>query len=348
MSKNVKYHVLGVMSGTSLDGIDLAICNFYKTKNWQFNIEKSITIPYDKYWKNTLQNLHLKPPEEIKLIDKKYGFLIGETINNFLTTTKVELIASHGHTIFHQPENKYTLQIGNGEIIAKTTKIKTITNFRDLDISLNGQGAPLVPIGDLHLFSNYKYCINLGGFANISIKNDGAITAFDICPSNIVLNKMCQELKVEYDNNGDIAKNGKLIPILLEQLNSINFYKKTPPKSLSREWTEENIYPLLKNHKTEDLLNTFCEHIAIQISSYLKEESALFTGGGVFNTYLMKRIEHHSYSKIIIPENTLINFKESLIFAFLGILRIENKVNCLQSVTGAERDNCGGIVHHSY
>jgi len=346
MNKNVKYRVLGVMSGTSLDGIDLAICSFSKTKNWQFSIEKSITLPYGKYWKETLQNLHAKSAAEIKLIDKKYGLFIGNTINNFLASTKVDFIASHGHTIFHQPENKYTLQIGNGEIIAKITKTTTINYFRSLDISLNGQGAPLVPIGDLHLFSNYKYCVNLGGFSNISIKNNGVITAFDICPVNIVLNKVCQQVGIEYDNNGDIAKIGKLIPTLLKQLNSLDFYKQKAPKSLSREWLEKNIYPLLKNYKTEDILNTFCEHIAIQIGIFLKNDSALFTGGGVFNIYLIERIKRYSYSKIIIPDNTLINFKESLIFAFLGVLRIENQVNCLQSVTGAKRDNCGGVIHH--
>mgnify|MGYP001455308297 FL=1 len=346
MTKNIKYRALGVMSGTSLDGIDLAICSFSKTKNWQFSIEKSITLAYNKYWKETLQNLHSKSAAEIKLIDKKYGLFIGNTINNFLDDERVDFIASHGHTIFHQPENKYTLQIGDGEVIAKITKTTIINDFRSLDISLSGQGAPLVPIGDLHLFSNYKYCINLGGFSNISIKNNGVITAFDICPVNIVLNEVCQQLGIEYDNNGDIAKSGKLIPTLLEQLNSLDFYKQKAPKSLSREWVKKNIYLLLKNYKTKDILNTFCEHIAIQIGIFLKNESALFTGGGVFNTYLIERIKYHSYSKIIIPDNTLINFKESLIFAFLGVLRIENQVNCLQSVTGAKRDNCGGVIHH--
>ena len=348
MTKNIKYRVLGVMSGTSLDGIDLSICSFSKTKNWQFSIEKSITFPYSTYWKETLQNLHSKSTAEIKLIDKKYGVFIGDTINNFLAGEKVDFIASHGHTIFHQPENKYTLQIGDGEVIAKITKTTIINDFRSLDISLSGQGAPLVPIGDLHLFSNYKYCINLGGFSNISIKNSEVIIAFDICPVNIVLNKVCQQLEIAYDNNGDIAKRGKLISILLEQLNSLKFFKQKAPKSLSREWVEKNIYPLLKNYKPEDILNTFCEHIAIQIGIFLKNESALLTGGGVFNTYLINRIKYYSYSKIIIPDNTLISFKESLIFAFLGVLRIENQVNCLQSVTGAKRDNCGGVIHHPY
>ena len=346
MSKNVKYRVLGVMSGTSLDGIDLAICNFSKTKNWEFKIEESITFSYSKYWKETLKELHSKSTPEIKIIDKKYGAFIGKTINKFLVKEKVDFIASHGHTIFHQPEKKYTLQIGAGKVIAKITNTPTINDFRSLDISLNGQGAPLVPIGDLHLFSNYKHCVNLGGFSNISTKNNGVITAFDICPVNIVLNEVCRQLDIEYDDNGNIAKKGKLIPILLKQLNSLKFYKQKLPKSLSREWTEKNIYPLLESYKAEDVLNTFCEHIAIQIGVFLKNESALFTGGGVFNTYLMERIKYYSSTKIIAPNNTLINFKEALIFAFLGVLRLENQMNCLQSVTGAKRDSCGGVIHH--
>ena len=345
MKENIKYSVLGVMSGTSLDGLDLAICTFTKKGNWEFKIEKQATIKYSDYWKNTLENLRTKNKKLITTTDVEYGAFLGEKIIAFLDNEKVDFIASHGHTIFHQPENKYTLQIGDGKTIAKTTGITTINDFRSLDVSLGGQGAPLVPIGDLHLFPNYKYCINLGGFANISIKKESEITAFDICPVNIVLNQVCKELNIDYDNNGDIAKKGKLVPKLIQQLNQLSFYEKIPPKSLGREWVEKQIIPLIINQKTEDVLHTFCEHIAMQIGKYLNNETALFTGGGVFNNYLMERIKHYSSSKIIIPNNTIINFKEALLFGFLGVLRIRNEVNCLQSVTGADRDNCGGIIH---
>ena len=345
MGKNIKYRVLGVMSGTSLDGLDLVICTFTKKGNWEFKIEKQATIKYSDYWKNTLENLHTKNKKQITTTDVEYGVFLGEKIIAFLDNEKVDFIASHGHTIFHQPENKYTLQIGDGKIIAKTTGITTINDFRSLDVSLGGQGAPLVPIGDLHLFPNYKYCINLGGFANISRKKESEITAFDICPVNIVLNQVCKELNIDYDNNGDIAKKGKLVPKLIQQLNQLSFYEKIPPKSLGREWVEKQIIPLIINQKTEDVLHTFCEHIAMQIGKYLNNETALFTGGGVFNNYLMERIKHYSSSKIIIPNNTIINFKEALLFSFLGVLRFRNEVNCLQSVTGADRDNCGGIIH---
>jgi anhydro-N-acetylmuramic acid kinase len=346
MAKNIKYSVLGVMSGTSLDGLDLAICTFNKRNNWEFKIEKSETIRYTNYWKSTLVNLPFQNKELISKTDIEYGTFLGEKIITFLEGKKIDFIASHGHTIFHQPQNNYTLQIGDGKIIAKTTGITTINNFRSLDVSLNGQGAPLVPIGDFHLFPNYKYCINLGGFANISIKNKDTITAFDICPANIVMNELSKKLGSEYDTNGDFAKSGNLIQDLLSQLNALVFYQQKAPKSLGREWVEEFINPLLlTNYKSEDILHTFCEHIAIQIGKYLEDETALFAGGGVFNQYLMTRIQHYSTSEITIPNQEIIEYKEALIFAFLGVLRIRNEVNCLQSVTGAISDNCGGVIH---
>jgi len=345
MTEKIKYTVLGIMSGTSLDGIDLAICTFTKNQEWEYKIEKSNTLKYPIYWKSKLATLHTQNKGIIEQTDIQFGQYIGQTINTFLNGEKVDFIASHGHTIFHQPENKYTLQIGCGKTISQVTKTTTVNDFRSLDVSLNGQGAPLVPIGDLHLFPNYKYCINLGGFANISIKKESEITAFDICPVNIVLNQVCKELNIDYDNNGDIAKKGKLVPKLIQQLNQLSFYEKIPPKSLGREWVEKQIIPLIINQKTEDILHTFCEHIAIQIGKQLKGNTALFTGGGVFNQYLMTRIQHYSTSEITIPNQEIIEYKEALIFAFLGVLRIRNEVNCLQSVTGAERDNCGGVIH---
>ena len=345
MTKKIKYTALGIMSGTSLDGIDLAICTFTKNQVWEYRIEKSNTLKYPIYWKSKLETLHTQNKATIEQANIQFGQYVGEIINVFLDGEKIDFIASHGHTIFHQPENNYTLQIGCGKTISQTTKTTTINDFRSLDIFLNGQGAPLVPIGDLLLFPKHKYCINIGGFANISIKNNEEIIAFDICPANIVLNDICKKLGFEYDYNGNISRKGEIVPALLHQLNQLDFYIKKAPKSLGREWVEEHIFPILKNQKPEDLLCTFCEHIAIQIGKFLSDESALFTGGGVFNSFLMERITFHSKAKILVPSKELIEFKESLIFAFLGVLRIRNEVNCLQSVTGAERDNCGGVIH---
>jgi len=345
MPEKIKYTVLGVMSGTSLDGIDLAICTFTKNQEWEYKIEKSNTLKYPISWKAKLETLHSQNKATIKQIDIQFGQYIGKIINVFLEGEQIDFIASHGHTIFHQPEKNYTLQIGCGKTISQSTKTTTVNDFRSLDVSLNGQGAPLVPIGDLFLFSEYKYCVNLGGFANLSIKKNEEIIAFDICPANIVLNDICKELGIEYDYNGDISREGKIVPTLLRQLNQLDFYIKKAPKSLGREWVEEYVFPILKNNNTQDLLCTFCEHIAIQIGKLLVDELALFTGGGVFNCFLMERIRFHSKAKILIPNKELIEFKESLIFAFLGVLRIRNEINCLQSVTGADIDNCGGLIH---
>ena len=344
---NEKYRVLGLMSGTSLDGIDLAICTYIKKKKWEFIIEKSKTVKYTNYWKNTLANLHKKSEEIISSTNIEYGKLLAHTINNFLSNEKVDFIASHGHTIIHQPENKLTLQIGDGQTISNITKIKTINNFRNLDISLDGQGAPLVPIGDLFLFKNYKYCINLGGFANISIKNKNKITAFDICPTNIIMNEISSKIGYEFDKNGRIAEKGNLIPKLLKELNSLSYYQIPPPKSLSREWLEKFIHPLiLKEYSPKDLLKTFCEHIAIQIGKFLTDKSVLISGGGVFNKYLISRILYHSKSEVIIPNKIIVNFKEALIFGFMGVLRLRNEVNCLKTATGSKRDNCGGEINN--
>ncbi|MBT4344565.1 MAG: anhydro-N-acetylmuramic acid kinase [Flavobacteriales bacterium] len=347
MNDNISYRVLGLMSGTSLDGVDLAICSFTKNKNWHYKIEKSTTIKYSKYWLETLSNLHKKPEKIINEIDLKYGDFLSKICNKFLKNEKIDYISSHGHTIFHQPENNFTLQIGNGNVISKNTKKITINNFRNLDVSLKGQGAPLVPVGDMLLFRKYKYCVNLGGFANVSIKKNNKIIAFDICPVNILLNYFSNLKGRAYDLNGCMAQTGNLAPDLLKKLNSLQFYSKRHPKSLSREWVEKNIIPLIKNNiKIEDVLHTLCEHIGIQIGKLLTDKEALFSGGGVFNTYLLSRIKFYSKSKIIIPDKLSIEFKEALIFAFLGVLRARGEVNCLQSVTGAIKDNCGGEVNN--
>ena len=347
MNDNISYRVLGLMSGTSLDGVDLAICSFTKNKNWHYKIEKSTTIKYSKYWLETLSNLHKKPEKIINEIDLKYGDLLSKLCNKFLKNEKIDYISSHGHTIFHQPENNFTLQIGNGNVISKNTKKITISNFRNLDVSLKGQGAPLVPVGDKLLFRKYKYCVNLGGFANVSIKKNNEIIAFDICPVNIILNYFSNLKGRAYDLNGCMAQKGNLAPDLLKKLNSLQFYSKRHPKSLSREWVEKNIIPLIKNNiKIEDVLHTLCEHIGIQIGKLLNDKEALFTGGGVFNSYLLSRIKFYSKSKIIIPDKRTIEFKEALIFAFLGVLRARGEVNCLQSVTGAIKDNCSGEINN--
>tara|TARA_B100000925_G_scaffold219799_1_gene168616 strand:+ start:2289 stop:3332 length:1044 start_codon:yes stop_codon:yes gene_type:complete len=341
------YRTLGVMSGTSIDGLDLAICSFNKTKEWNFKIEKCKTVKYTKNWKYILGNLHNSTIQNILKHDIIYAKLIAKEIKKFLKNENVDFIASHGHTIFHQPEKKYTLQIGNGRTIANITRLKTITNFRNLDISLGGQGAPLVPVGDLKLFKNFKYCLNIGGIANISIKEKNKIKAFDICPANIVLNKISRKLKLDFDNEGNLAMQGKIITKLFSKLNSLSYYNNKSPKSLSREWVEKNIDPLiLERYNHKDVLHTLCEHMGKQIGQYLKEGKTLVTGGGAFNKYLIERLKNYSNSQIVLPNKKIINFKEAMIFAFLGVLKIRNQNNCLKSVTGAKQSSCGGEINN--
>ena len=260
----------------------------------------------------------------------------------------VDLISSHGHTVFHEPEFNKTLQIGNGEIINKITKIKTVNNFREQDIQLGGQGAPLVPIGDKLLFDDYKYCLNLGGFTNISVKDSRTIFAYDICPLNTVLNHYANKLGYECDLGGKLSKKGVINIDLFNELNDLDYYKKSYPKSLGLEFVIENIFPITEKYKIKevDILATYIEHASFQIKRNIDNGSKfLLTGGGTFNNNLIKALNHDSKINFIIPDKTIINYKESLIFALLGYLKINGKVNCLRSVTGASNDHSSGDIY---
>lgn len=344
--------VIGVMSGTSLDGVDLVYVKFDADNYQKFGILQSETVEYSVEWKQLLQNAIHSSEKVLDGLDVNYGKLLAEIINSFINKNKiinVDFIASHGHTVLHQPEKGITLQIGDGQTISRITKQKVICDFRTQDVKLGGQGAPLVPIGDELLFPNYDFCLNLGGFSNISFKNEGKRIAFDICPVNIVLNFYANKLGLAYDVSGKIASEGKINIALLEKLNALEFYKKEAPKSLGLEWVQQHVFPLIDDLETDisSILSTFVEHIAIQISKVIfKNNSVLITGGGVFNTFLLERIEDYSNIKIKLSDNQLINFKEALIFAFLGLLKSDNQVNCLSSVTGAKNDHSSGVIFY--
>ena len=349
---NAAKYIIGVMSGTSLDGLDLVYVKINAEANYQFEILKAETISYSNEWKSALkEGFHLSGEKLVKL-DADYGIYLGKTLLNFIEENRIEkldFIASHGHTIFHNPEKKYTLQIGNGPYIASITGIKTICDFRVQDVALGGQGAPLVPIGDELLFPEYDYCLNLGGFSNISFNQNQQRIAFDICPVNIVLNNYVASLNMEYDDKGEIASEGNIDNNLLAALNSLPFYNDAKPKSLGYEFVEETIFPKIDKHNLsiKDVLRTFVEHIAIQISKKTDSDSGktmLVTGGGAFNTFLMARLQSYTDTKLIIPEETIINYKEALVFGLLGLLKDEGKNNCLKSVTGAVRDHSSGVV----
>ena len=346
-----QYKVIGLMSGSSFDGLDIALCHFSLTNShWEFWIENAGTIAYSTEWVKTLKSAE-NPDSNFKEISKSYGRYIGEEVNEFILTHSIEevdFIASHGHTLFHEPSKKITVQAGEGAVIFQETQIPTISNFREQDVILGGQGAPLVPIGDLYLFSGYNVCVNLGGFANVSLKLNNSIKAWDICPVNYVLNKLTQEIGFNYDNNGDIAASNEVNAQLLNKLNDLYYYKTSPPKSLAREWVFAEIWPILNNStcSIEQKIATITEHSAIQIARSIPNNStALFTGGGTFNSYLMSRIAFHNpFIEITIPNNKIIEFKEALIFAFLGTLRMRGEINILASVTGATKDHSSGDI----
>ena len=362
------YRVIGIMSGTSMDGVDLAYCEFeYQTDKWQFKILHAETIPYPEVWITRLTKLHEQPIFLYPKTDAFYGKYLGQLVNNFIKKNNlvVDLISSHGHTIFHQPENGFTAQIGDGASIHAETNLPVVCNFRTVDVALGGQGAPLVPIGDRDLFSEYDACLNLGGFSNISFTKDNVTKAYDICPCNIILNEVSSWINLSYDDQGKIAQSGIVNSALLLELNEIDYYKKQHAKSLGREWVYENFWPIVKKYdpiKTEDLLATFVEHIAIQIAGKISSSNAkkiLVTGGGVFNSFLIKLLNEKVSSRnnttenkkntteIIIPEASIINYKEALIFAYLGTLYLNRSNNIMSSVTGAMRDHIGGALYGS-
>ena len=345
------YRAIGVMSGSSLDGIDLALCDLRIEKGrWNFRIEKARTVPYDEDLRSRLIAVMDGSALELARLHVELGRMIGNAINEFLSGEKIDLIASHGHTIFHKPDEGLTTQIGCGAQIAAISGITTVCDFRTMDVALGGQGAPLVPIGERLLFSDHDAFINLGGIANISIHRKSGVIGYDVGPCNMMLNLLAAEAGKEYDEGGSIARSGSVDDRLLRSLNDLSFYQKNPPRSLGREWFDEELKPLTvkSDHSLPDRMRTLVEHIAIQIGLELDRHSAgkvMITGGGAHNSFLIERIRGHSKANIELPEKTVIDFKEALIFALLGVLRLRGEVNALASVTGAGRDSVGGAVY---
>lgn len=345
------FFAIGLMSGTSLDGLDMCYSKFiWKESNWTFEILACETIPYSTGLEQSLKNAVHFPSEKLLKLNVDYGFYLGEKTQEFITKNNIVelgLIASHGHTVFHQPENKFTLQIGDGRALKSKVSKTVIYDFRSQDVIFGGNGAPLVPIGDELLFSKFDACLNLGGFSNISLKRDGKRIAFDICPVNIILNHLASKLGKKFDDGGNLARTGKVDEKLLKTLNELEFYSQNTPKSLGFEWVKQNIFPLIKTQKTEDLLATFTEHSAIQISKILDEydiKNVLITGGGTYNSYLLEKLKSKSKTEIQIPAKEIIEYKEALIFAFMGVLRLLNLNNVLSSATGSSMNHSSGLV----
>ena len=289
---------------------------------------------------------------EYARLHSDYGIYLGKQVKAFMEKYRVkpQLAASHGHTIFHQPAIRLTSQIGSGAGIAAESGVSAVCDFRTTDVALHGQGAPLVPVGDRYLFGDYDYCLNLGGFSNISSEGpDRTRQAYDITAVNYVLNHYTRQTGEDYDKDGNRARRGKVNPTLLDALNNLPFYKQTGPKSLGREWVEGQVLPLIDSFgmTTDDILATYCEHIAVQTSCHVRLGSkVLVTGGGAFNKYLIERMTAVAKTVIFhIPDDLTVNFKEALIFAFLGVLYVSDIPSCLSSVTGSLHDNIGGAMY---
>lgn len=341
--------ILGLMSGTSLDGLDLALCEFNSQNNKiTFSLIEAQTIAYDNVWKEKLQNAFKSNAEQYFKLHHLYGEFIAEKVNAFLKQNNqtANYISSHGHTIFHQPQLGFTTQIGCGATIAAKTGITTVCDFRSLDVALNGQGAPLVPIGDRDLFHQAESCLNIGGIANISFTKNNKTSAFDICIANMALNHLTETIGKAFDDGGEMAQEGICDNTLLQSLLKIN----TQQQSLGREFFENHFLLLINSSaiSLNDKLATCVEYIALQISETLNKQqlnSVLITGGGAYNTFLIERLKHYYKGIIDIPADNIIQFKEAIIFAYLGYLRINEQTNTLNSVTNASRNSIGGAVY---
>lgn len=345
------YKVIGIMSGTSLDGVDIAYCEFEYNDKWQYKIIHAETIPYNNTWLVRLKELHKQPAFIYPKTDAFYGKYLGQLVNDFIKKHQLEVdfIASHGHTVFHQPDKGFTAQIGSGANIYAETGITTINDFRVVDVALGGQGAPLVPIGDELLFNEHDACLNLGGFSNISFKKDNKRIAFDLSPCNIIMNPIANLLGFDYDDEGRLAAEGTLNEKLLTELNNLSYYQKQAPKSLGIEWVAESFWPVVNQFKTppKDLLATLNKHITLQIIEVIASNNLskiLTTGGGAFNKHLIDGINANTNNALFVPDRNLINFKEALIFAFLGVLRMRKTENSLISITGASKNSIGGSI----
>ncbi len=352
------YDVLGAMSGTSLDGLDLACCRFTRggKGDWQFDILEAETLPYPVAWQQKLATLDRASALELALADVALGELIGRQARAFIDRHGLRplLLASHGHTVFHQPEKGLTLQVGRGAAIAAAAALPVANAFRDLDVALGGQGAPLVPIGDELLFGQYGLCLNLGGIANISFKEEGRRTAYDICPCNMVFNRLAEKTGKPYDEDGAIARHGTPNPMLIEQLDALGFYAQPAPKSLGKEWVDGFFWPLLENSAlpVPDLMASCAQHFAGQVGLAAKacregNMDMLVTGGGAFNGFFVELLRRHCAPVAVsVPPPRTVAFKEAVVFAFLGLLRWLGEPNSLASVTGAANDSCGGALHN--
>lgn len=350
------------MSGSSLDGLDIAYCSF-QLNNGQLSWDLLLaeTIPFSEQWIARLAHLPQQSAKVYAQTDVYLGYYFGELCRDFIARhdLKPDFIASHGHTVFHDPERRYTAQIGDGAAIAGTTGIMTIDNFRNLDVALGGEGAPIAPIADQYLLAGYDFYLNIGGIVNIACQVDNKYIAFDISGANQVLNRLANERALAFDDDGQLAASGKLIPALLEQAASLDYLAQAYPKSLSNQWVQEQLVrPFLSAEEPlEDRLYTMVQHIAEQIKlsidqivskENLQKEKyrMIVTGGGAYNGFLMKTIKQYlPQVELVLPEQKIVDFKEAAMIALMGVLRLEQIPNTIHSVTGAKQSVISGAIH---
>jgi anhydro-N-acetylmuramic acid kinase len=354
------YRVIGLMSGSSLDGLDIVFAEFHENGGkWSYEILNADCYSYSPEWIKRLQNAISLNAGEYQLLHIEYGHYLGQQVNKFIEENglqyKVALVTSHGHTTFHVPAKKMTAQLGDGAAIASEIQLPIVTDLRAMDVAFGGQGAPIVPIGEKLLLGNYDYFLNLGGIANISVNTDQYI-AFDICAANRVLNMLANDAGKEYDKDGEMARQGKLNNALLEKLDQLDYYRQTYPKSLANDFGTDIVYPITKKESipVNDALRTYTEHIAIQIKNAIANTRhpapgtrLLATGGGALNIFLVEQLKEQLKElniEVIVPDKKLVNYKEALIMALIGVLRWREEYNVLSSVTGAARDSIGGAL----
>lgn len=356
------YKALGLMSGSSLDGLDIAYVHFHEAAGrWSFELIAAECFPYHDEWTSRLKSATTLNALDYQRLHTAYGHYLGQQVNFFITKYQLEhqvdLISSHGHTTFHEPQLRMTAQLGDGAAIAAVCALPVISDLRSLDVALSGQGAPIVPIGEKLLFAEYDMLLNLGGIANVSFRTANKYTAFDVCPANRVLNLLANESGKAYDRDGEIAASGSLSQDLLDTLNKLPYYQQRFPKSLSNQFGVDTVFPAVKaaGVSVADALHTYTEHIAVQVEKSIvdyhkndtQKRKMLVTGGGALNNWLVRRLRARLEPlavEVIVPGADIINYKEALIMALIGVLRWREEYNVMSSVTGALRDSIGGAL----
>lgn len=355
------YRAIGLMSGSSLDGLDIVFAEFQETGGkWSYTIRNADCLPYEDGWGERLARATTLTAGEYLRLHSEYGHYLGKQVNRFIEDHglqfQVALISSHGHTSFHLPP-VFTAQLGDGAALAAETGLPVVTDLRALDVALGGQGAPIVPIGEKLLFPDHALLLNIGGIANLSAHTGQDPIAFDICPANRVLNYFASLEGMEFDRDGALALSGRVQESLLAELNKLAYYHQPPPKSLANQFGTDTIIPMLvkSGHSTSDILRTYVEHIALQVAAAVKQyagvqdngNSLLITGGGAFNQFLVERISVNLQSmgiSVVVPDSDLVKYKEALIMALLGVLRWRDEFTTLPSATGAKRGSIGGAL----